>query len=95
MFVWEGAPNATCKMPPPWYHEKQLGLGERFLEALGRLFDRIMENPRQFPVVELEVRRALLRHFPYGVYFTVTSDHIQVIAVLHLRRYPQEWQRRI
>ena len=77
-----------------WYEGQRLGLGERFVAALDRLIDRVSENPQQFPVIETEVRRALVRRFPYAVYFIVSADHIAVIAVLHVRRYPQEWQRR-
>ena len=77
-----------------WYEGQRVGLGGRFVAALDRLIDRFSENPQQFPVIEPEVRRALVRRFPYAVYFIVSSDHIAVIAVLHVRRYPQEWQRR-
>lgn len=77
-----------------WYEGQRVGLGGRFVAALDRLIDRVFENPQQFPVIETEVRRALVRRFPYAVYFIVSSDHIAVIAVLHVRRYPQEWQRR-
>lgn len=77
-----------------WYEGQRLGLRERFVAALDRLLDRVSENPQQFPVIETKVRRALVRQFPYAVYFVVSSDHIAVIAVLHVRRYRQEWQRR-
>ncbi len=77
-----------------WYEGQRLGLGERFVAALDRLIDRVSENPQQFPMIETEVRRALVRRFPYAVYFVVSSDHIAVIAVLHVRQYPREWQRR-
>lgn len=59
--------------------------------ALDGLLNRMAENPRQVPVIESEVRRALLRRFPYAIYFLVTANHIAVVAVLHVRRYPQEW----
>lgn len=49
----------------------------------------------QFPAIETEVRRALMRRFPYSIYFTVLPERIVVIAVLHVRRYPQEWQSRV
>lgn len=78
-----------------WYEAQRPGLGERFMEALDGLFNRMAENPRQFPIIESAVRRALLRRFPYAIYFLVTANHIAVVAVLHVRRYPQEWQRRV
>ena len=52
-----------------WYEDRRVGLGVRFLDELGLVFQRIETNPRQFPRLEADVRRALLSHFPYGVYF--------------------------
>ena len=77
-----------------WYEDQQSGLSERFLDELHLVFSRIGDNPRQFPVIEGEARRALLRHFPYGVYFLVESQAITVLAVLHLHRPPDVWKGR-
>jgi hypothetical protein len=52
-----------------WYEDQQPGLGMRFLSELDVVFQRIESNPKQFPQLEREVRRALLHRFPYGVYF--------------------------
>ncbi len=40
------------------------------------------------------IRRALVRRFPYAVYFAIEHDVIIVLAVLHVSRDPTEWQRR-
>lgn len=66
----------------------------RFLEELDEVFQRIADNPKQFPQLEAEVRRALLHHFPYGVYFHEGSEDIVVLAVLHLHREPEMWKSR-
>jgi plasmid stabilization system protein ParE len=77
-----------------WYEDQRSSLGRRFLDELGLVFRRIEDNPSQFPVVENEVRRALLRHFPYGIYFLVESADISILAVLHLHRHPEMWKSR-
>lgn len=77
-----------------WYEDEQDGLSARFLDELNLVFNRIGNNPRQFPIVEGEVRRALLRNFPYGVYFLSESQDITVLAVLHLHRQPDMWKSR-
>ena len=69
-----------------WYEGEQPGLGVRFLDELSHLFLRISDRPLQFPHIESDVRRAMLRRFPYGVYFLVETDRVLVIAVLHLHR---------
>ncbi len=77
-----------------WYEDQRFGLGVRFLSELDLVLRRIENNPRQFPQLEGEVRRALLRHFPYGVYFIGESHDIVVLAVLHLHREPDMWKSR-
>lgn len=69
-------------------------MGERFLAELDHVFRRIVENPQQFSRLESMVHRALLRHFPYGVYFFTEAESVQVLAVLHLHRHPEMWKSR-
>ena len=76
------------------YEREKSGLGFRFEADLGRVFTRLAENPLQFPEIEMEARRALLRRFPYGVFFTVAADVVTVLAVLHLHRHPATWKDR-
>jgi len=77
-----------------WYEDQRSGLGSRFLDELDLVFQRIKDNPQQFPRVEGDAHRALLRHFPYGVYFLPESEDIKVLAVLHLHREPDMWKSR-
>jgi plasmid stabilization system protein ParE len=41
------------------------------------------------------VRRALLKRFPYAVYFAVEGDVIVILTVLHVSRDPATWQREV
>lgn len=74
------------------YEREREGLGFRFEAQVNTLFARLRDNPFQFPVIEEDVRRALVRDFPYGVFFTTETDLITVLAVLHLRRHPDSWK---
>lgn len=78
-----------------WYDTQRAGLGEAFLGEVDVVFGRIVENPLQFPEICVDVRRVILRRFPYGVYFVPSREHPEVIAVLHLHRDPEAWRRRI
>jgi plasmid stabilization system protein ParE len=78
-----------------WYEDRSQGLGERFTGKVFDLIDRIAGFPLQFPVVGLSVRRGLLQRFPYAVYFLVSEGPVVVIAVLHQRRDPAVWKRRV
>jgi hypothetical protein len=76
------------------YEREREGLGFRFEAQVNTVFTRLLENPFQFPIIEEDVRRALVREFPYGVFSTTEVDLITVLAVLHLRRHPDTWKRR-
>jgi plasmid stabilization system protein ParE len=40
------------------------------------------------------MRRAILRRFPYGVFFRTTTDEIIILGVIHGRRHPRQWRSR-
>ncbi len=68
--------------------------GLEFLEELRAAYTRIITRPLGYQDVGLGTRRALLRRFPYAVYYVIGNDVIVVLAVLHASRDPAEWQRR-
>jgi len=77
-----------------WYEDQYVGLGIRFRDELRMTLGHIADNPLRFPMIEEDVRRALLHRFPYAVYFTSQPDRIAIIAVLHQHRRPSAWQSR-
>jgi plasmid stabilization system protein ParE len=78
-----------------WYEAKQPGLGIRFLDQVEATVLRLRENPQQFRVVFQDVHRALLRKFPYGLFFRVEASELVVIACFHGSRDPRRWERRV
>lgn len=77
-----------------WYEREQSGLGVEFLDELRTTYRRIAAGPLRYQELRGGIRHALLRRFPYIVYFAVDGDIIIVVAVLHASRDPAEWQRR-
>ncbi|HEX7480164.1 MAG TPA: type II toxin-antitoxin system RelE/ParE family toxin [Polyangiales bacterium] len=77
-----------------WYENERANLGFEFEAELGSIYQRIVEQPRQFPVQGLEVRRALFTRFPYGVFFKEREEEIVIIGVFHHHRAPEARQRR-
>jgi plasmid stabilization system protein ParE len=73
---------------------ERAGLGLEFLHELGAAYDRIAEDPFKYQDLEGGIRRALLRRFPYAVYFSVENDTVVILAILHVSRDPAEWQQR-
>ncbi len=77
-----------------WYEERRPGLREAFLEIVEETLDSIEDNPHLYPVLHLDIRRATLERFPYGVYYALIEGDIHVIAVVHDARHPSVWRRR-
>jgi hypothetical protein len=71
------------------------------LDSVHAAISAIRENPLRFPQLlrdnEISVRRALLKRFPYGIYFAWldSKDIVQVIACIHAREEPGKWLRRV
>jgi plasmid stabilization system protein ParE len=78
-----------------WYESRQTDLGDDFLAALEVVYRRLETAPEIHQVIEQNVRRALLRRFPYAVYYIVFPGRVEVIAVQHCHRDPAAWQSRI
>lgn len=76
------------------YEEARPGLGFRFEDEVARLVRQIADAPGVFAVISPDVRRAVLRVFPFCVYFTVVRERARVFAVLHQHRHPDSWRRR-
>ena len=52
-----------------WYDEQHAGLGESLVEAVSIAVMSIVQNPLAYPLVRGDTRRALVRRFPYAIYF--------------------------
>lgn len=78
-----------------YYEEASEGLGSEFLRAVEATLAIVERTPQLYAVVHREVRRALLRRFPYGIFYVVDGDTVVVLACFHARRDPAQWQRRI
>jgi toxin ParE1/3/4 len=76
-----------------WYEEKIPGLGTDFLAVIDRALESIQANPARFPVTYRNVRRALMRRFPYGIFYFLEGENIIVLAVLHTARNPAKWHK--
>ena len=77
-----------------WYEQQRGGLGDEFLDEVSMTLAAISDNPRLYPVVHKDARRALIHRFPFGIYYRVEETAIIVIAIMHGSRHPKRWQRR-
>lgn len=79
-----------------WYENKVPGLGERFYASVASAIERMADNPQQFPALYKNLRRVLLRCFPYALFFLLEEDEsLTVLACFHGSRDPMRWRRRM
>jgi len=77
-----------------WYDERSSGLGLRFVLAVRRKSDEILESPQRWPVAAGS-RRVLLGRFPHAlVYREISAEEIEIVAVAHLKRRVSYWSGR-
>jgi len=77
-----------------WHEERVPELGVLFRDRVDECLMRIQRNPFAYQVVHGQVRRALLRKYPYGIFYFVEEETIVIIGCFHGRRDPQVWKTR-
>ncbi len=77
-----------------WYRQRGHDLGDQFLQALGQCLETVERNPLAFAVVHRDIRRALLRRFPYCIFYMVSEQEVFVLACLNGHRDPEAWKSR-
>jgi plasmid stabilization system protein ParE len=78
-----------------WYEQQRPGLGSAFLDPVRDVFGRIAANPQLHGIVYQDVRKAVVRKFPYVVLYKEEAGEVIVIAVFHSKRDPTIWQGRV
>jgi len=77
-----------------WYEERVSGLGSDFLLNVDGALQSILRNPHRFPVIHKNLRRALIRRFPYQIFFVLEKHRIVILAVFHAKQSPKRWMER-
>ena len=83
-----------------WYEDQQPGLADDFFAEMQHAYSQIQLSPMSAPVLEHysgshQIRRRLMRRFPFAVVYLCRLDEILVVAVAHTRRRPLYWLDRL
>ena len=78
-----------------YYESQASGLVADFLLEVTAAIDRITEFPAAWQTVDVELRRCQLSRFPYALVYAEDGDGVLIVAVSHLHRRPENWQRRL
>jgi len=77
-----------------YYEFESPGLGAAFLDAVEKACVSIQEHPDSGIIVLGNIRRRLIRRFPYALLYSIRSNRIRVLAVMNLKRRPMYWAAR-
>ncbi|MBK1989661.1 type II toxin-antitoxin system RelE/ParE family toxin [Sphaerospermopsis aphanizomenoides BCCUSP55] len=78
-----------------FYSEKNIELAQNFINSFEDAIFRIIESPNRYPVTAEDIRRCLVRKFPYAILYSIEDEYILIIAVMHYSQKPEYWQERI
>jgi hypothetical protein len=77
-----------------YYEEIESGLGFDFAIEVYSAIQRSVAFPKAWPVIDGDIRRSLVRRFPFGILYSVENRGIYVTAVMNLHRNPEYWKNR-
>jgi plasmid stabilization system protein ParE len=79
-----------------YYETQRPGLGVAYLEEFERVLRLVGEAPDRHPIERKpDLRRVLLRRFPFKILYRVRGGEVEVLAVAHNRRRPTYWLGRL
>jgi len=81
--------DAVC-----YYADVSPRLGRAFVKAIEAGIDDILRHPQAWQCVEDDIRRHLIKRFPFGIYYCTEGNEIFIYAIMHMSRHPDYWKSR-
>lgn len=78
-----------------WYEQQRPGLGSQFRTSLEATVSSIRRAPGRYRVAVDEFRRALVRRFPFEVFYEYDDEKVVVHFVFHTSRDSVIWRKRL
>lgn len=94
-FIVNDAAEADVAEVVAWYRDRSVAAAVNFERSLDLCLNSIQNHPELYAVVWKGTRAALLRRYPYCVFYKFEGNLIEVIAVVHGSRHSRLWRRRV
>jgi hypothetical protein len=71
------------------------GLGEEFLDCVDAAIQRICRSPYLYAKIYNDYRRALVRRFPYVIFYEFADGNLCIYSIFHTSQNPKKWKKRL
>jgi len=78
-----------------WYESQRTGLGEDFLTCVDACIDGLCRVPQMHHKVHENYRRALVRRFPYAIFYEYVDGEVTIYSIFHTAQNPDKWRQRL
>jgi plasmid stabilization system protein ParE len=78
-----------------WYQARNPAAAQRFADSIEEALLAVQPNPFHHQAIEGEIRRLVMRTFPYSIVYFVAVSEAVVIACVHTSRDPTIWRERL
>lgn len=69
--------------------------GNHFLNCVQQCIDSIVGTPKMHSIILSPFRRAMIRGYPYAVFYMYENDVVSIHCVVHTSRDSSYWKRRL
>lgn len=76
-----------------YYESEAAGIGLAFIAAVHKAVFEVQTMPLATTVVRGGIRKKVLRHFAYNIFYAVEADTLVIVAVAHQRKRPNYYWR--
>jgi len=87
--------SADVKAAHRWYESQQRGLGREFRIAVEAATSRLQRSPERFRIASAPFHRALVRRFPFEIFYEYDDERVVVHLVFHTSQDPTKWRERL
>lgn len=78
-----------------YYKQINKNLAASFLKEIEFSLENITFYPYAWTLLDSNIRRVLLKRFPYSLLYAIKEDKIFIVAVMNLRKRPNYWKNRL
>ena len=94
-FVFHPEAEKEFREAIDYYEDIAPFLGYDFAVEVYSTIQLAVSFPYAWPVIENQIRRILIKRFPYGILYSKQNGQLFILAIMHLHRNPDYWKHRL